>query len=61
MAGLLILQVRVAGPCDILVCAAGMNPSLEGITTFSTDYFSGEGITLLIFFTSFFDTFSAAR
>ena len=40
MAGGLILQMGVAGPCDILVSSAGMNPSLKGVATFSADYLS---------------------
>lgn len=40
MAGGLILQMGVAGPCDILVSSAGVNPSLKGVTTFSADYLS---------------------
>ena len=40
MAGGLILQMGVAGPCDILVVGAGMNPSLKGVATFFADYLS---------------------
>lgn len=40
MAGFLILQVRVAGPGDILVCGARVYPALEGVSAFSADYFS---------------------
>lgn len=57
MAGFLILQVRIAGPCDILVCGARVYPAFEGVATFSADYFSGESIALLIFVTAFFYTF----
>lgn len=56
-AGGLILQMGVAGPCDILVSSAGMNPSLKGVTTFSADYLSWKSISLLVFVTAFFDTF----
>ena len=56
MTGFLIFQVSVAGPCDILVCGARVYPALEGVSTFSTDYFFGEGITLLIFIAAFFNT-----
>ena len=47
----------VAGPCDILVSSAGMNPSLKGVATFSADYLSWKSISLLVFVTTFFDTF----
>lgn len=57
MTGFLIFQVRVAGPCDILVCGARVYPALEGVSTFSADYFLRESITLLIFITAFFNTF----
>ena len=57
MAGGLILQMGVAGPCDILVSSAGMNPSLKGVATFSADYLSRKSISLLVFVTAFFDTF----
>ena len=40
MAGGLILQMGVAGPCYILVGGACVNPSLKGVATFSADYFS---------------------
>ena len=46
MAGGLILQMGVAGPCDILVSSAGMNPSLKGVATFSADYLSSKSISL---------------
>lgn len=55
MTRFLIFQVRVAGPCDILVCGARVYPALEGVSTFSADYFPGECITLLIFIAAFFN------
>jgi hypothetical protein len=47
----------VAAPCNVFSISAGMHPSPEGISAFPTDYFSREGISLLVFYAATLDSF----
>ena len=47
----------VAGPSDILISSAGVNPTLEGIPAFAADDFAGKSIALLVFVITFLNPF----